>query len=233
MTAHERVIKMFGGIDKVPEYLLRALGLREAAQKSREKAQRKHEERKKREQERIKSLRRPPRNVQLHLIFGGRKGKVTWEPPETAGELKPAGYWVSEERNGEWTAHGDYVLPHIRSAVLFGTGPARVETWYHQMALEESYPASAVPVVDTPAVPTDLPSDPNPHADLIETVRGYLTAKGRPPGYYDRWRRVLAGLGAETHANPMKADEAQSYVDRGWGDRWPPVVKALREMTDA
>ena len=48
---------------------------------------------------------------------------------ETVAELEPAGYWVSEERNGEWTKHGDYLLPHIRSATLFGTGPAYVETW--------------------------------------------------------------------------------------------------------
>ena len=72
-------------------------------------------------------------------------------------------------------------------------------------------------------------SEPNPHAELIEDVRGYLTATGRPEAYFDRWRRVLAGLGAEAHDNPMTADEAQGYVDAGWGHRWPPVVKALRE----
>ena len=72
-----------------------------------------------------------------------------------------------------------------------------------------------------------------PYAELVETVRDYLEATGRPEAYFDRWRRVLAGLGAEEHDNPMTADEAQSYHDRGWGPRWAPIAKALREIEAA
>ena len=142
---------------------------------------------------------------------------------------------MSEKRNGSWTKHGDYVLPGVREVILFGTGPASVETWYHQMALGEFYSAPAIlvakdsaPAAPAPAAPGNTEEADSPDRDLIQTVRSYLTATGRPRGYYDRWRRVLAGLGAESHPKQMTAAEAQSYVDKGWGDRWPPVVAALR-----
>ena len=143
MTARERVIKMFGGIEKVPAYLRRALGLREKARDESRQRIREHEERQQHERDRVKALRRPPTDVRIE----GRR--IYWDPPETAGELEPAGYWVSEKRNGEWTKHGDYVLPHVRSAVLFGNhdgsaGPAYVETWYHGMALGEMYRSPVV-----------------------------------------------------------------------------------------
>ena len=61
MTARERIIKMFGGIDKVPAYLIRALGLRKQAEDRRKEELRAHKEKKEQERERVKSLRRPPR----------------------------------------------------------------------------------------------------------------------------------------------------------------------------
>lgn len=94
------------------------------------------EEKDKKEQERLArlALRKPPARV-------WRIGNVIfWEPPATANQLTPLGYWVSEERNGEWTAHGDY-LPHAtaRESWLFSTGPAQVETIYNQQRLGEHY----------------------------------------------------------------------------------------------
>ena len=138
MPTREQLIEQFGGIENVPEYLRRGFEAQDAAQKRREQEQADYEARKEAERERIKALRRPPTNVRLE----GRI--IRWEPPETAEELEPLGYWVSEERNGSWTRHGDYVLPHIRSATLFGSGPAYVETVYDQMALGEMYRSPVV-----------------------------------------------------------------------------------------
>ena len=235
MPVPDYLVKRFGGLAKVPQYIKDHFKNR--ARLKREEQERLEEARreKEREYQRIKALRRPPTNVRLELTPNGRVGKIIWEPPETADELPPAGYWVSEERNGEWTAHGDYVLPHVRSATLFGTGPARVETWYHQMALGESYPSPVVtaqkpepePVKTEPALGAEKPQA---NAALIETLRGYLAEeRGRPPIYYERWTRALAGLGAAEHDDPMTAAEAQKYADRGW-KRWVPVVKALRQI---
>ena len=117
MTLRERITRMFGAWSRVPDYLRKAVGMREAAAARREREAREAREREEAERARIKALRRPPRNVRLD----GRV--ITWEEPETAGELPPAGYWVSECYKGEWTKHGDYVLPNARAAVLFGDGP--------------------------------------------------------------------------------------------------------------
>lgn len=232
-TVRERVIRRFGGIDKVPDYLIRALGLRKAAEERREQEQRDHEAEVAAERARVKALRRPPQNVRL-------VGRVVhFEPPETADELEFAGFWVSECRNGDWTKHGGYLLPGVRSAALFGSddgsfGPCYVETWYHQMALGEMYRSRIIHAESPESESTPFAlHEPGPYVELIETVRGYVAKQGRPPAYYDRWKRVLSGLGdpayTKTHA-AMTSAEAQSYVDLGWGGRWPPVAKALREL---
>ena len=110
------------------------------------------------------------------------------------------------------------------------------------MALGEGYSAPAIPVdesasaVDETAksgTETRDPVDTNPDAPLIASVLGYLAVKGRPAAYYDRWQRCLAALEGTGHSYPMTAAEAQGYVDAGWGDRWPPIVEALRRREAA
>ena len=168
MPTREQIIKQFGGIENVPDYLRRGFEQQDEAEARREQQARDYKAVKERERERIKALRRPPTNVRLE----GRR--VSWEPPETASQLEPAGYWVSEEYKGEWTKHGDYLLPHFRSATLFGTGPAYVETWYHGMALGEMYRSPVVSAADDP--PTRLDR-------IISAVRSYSgrrTRDGRP-----------------------------------------------------
>ena len=49
----------------------------------------------------------------------------------------------------------------------------------------------------------------------------------------ERFTRVLAAFGVETHASPMTVTEAQGYVDRGWGTRWTRITKALQDIEDA
>ena len=222
MTARERIIKMFGSIDKVPAYLIRALGIREASRKRSADRVKEAEAEKERKRERIKSLRRPPSKV-------WRVGTtIFWLPPETADELEPDGYWISELRKGSWTKHGDYLRPDFRSAQLFGNNPARVEAYYHGTALGEVYMS-----------PTVHPSaDEDPY--LVNRVRYYISEGRRPPVYYERWRRVLCAFGVAKGkfvrgkhitplAPPMTAAEARGYADRGWR-RWEPVALVLEKL---
>ena len=49
----------------------------------------------------------------------------------------------------------------------------------------------------------------------------------------DRWDRTLLVFGktvSDTTLTPMTADEAQGYADTDWGERWVPVITALREI---
>ena len=63
-------------------------------------------------------------------------------------------------------------------------------------------------------------------AALISAVYDYAAETHVGSKHVDRWNRVLAVLGSETHDSPMTAAEAQTYADRGW-KRWVPVVEAL------
>ena len=222
MPTREQIIRMYGGWDGVPDYLRQGFEAQDEARERRAQDERDHKARIEAEHARIRSLRRPPQNVRLvHR-------KVFFEPPETADVLDFAGFWVSEVYKGSWTKHGNWLLPDKRSAVLYGEGPCYVETWYHQMKMREMYRSPIVYAMEPVPVVGGFP-----HAKLIAAVQGYLRAVGRSPLYYERWTRVLAGLGAEEHDNPMTADEAQRYVDMGWGHRWPPIVRALREIEGA
>ena len=161
MPIPEHLIKRFGGIDKVPDYIKKHYADREDQKRQREEEANKAKQEQEAEWARIKALRRPPQNVRLERV-GTYGMKIVWDPPETADEMPPAGYWVSEKRNGEWTKHGDYLLPEKREAFLYGQGPASVETWYHQMALGELYPSEQVHF--TP------PEAPDTREDKIDTA---------------------------------------------------------------
>ena len=126
----ERLIRIFGGWDRIPQYLKRGLQARDRARQRREDAERARREAEDREFKRLRSLRRPPENVRLTQEGSLKATKVHWDPPTTADQLRPNGYWVSEFDKGRWINHGDYVQPHIRSANLYGQGPARVESVY-------------------------------------------------------------------------------------------------------
>lgn len=155
---------------------------------------------------------------------------LLWEPPETFDQLKPAGFWISEERNGAWTMHGDYLPAHAREAELFGDGPARVEVVYPNY-LSRGKPSAIIE------------ESPGEQRFAVSRVRYWCTQEGRPDAYYERWRRVLAGFGVQEgkkgHADKpevyplepaMTAAEAQSYLDRGWGSRWEEVTPILRRL---
>ena len=193
MPTREQIIEQYGGLEHVPEYLRRGFEAQDRAQERREQAQRDHEAEVEAERERVKALRRPPRHV--HLVAVGALTKVRWSPPETAGELEPAGYWVSEERNGEWTKHGDYLLPEARESALYGSGPAYVETWYHGMALGEMYRS---PIVSNapPMQQKQIATDPEPTrmeriVAAVRTFTGRRTRRGAP---YVRALREHAGM---------------------------------------
>ena len=227
MPVPEWLSKRFGG--NVPDYIVRFYERRDAAKAERERKEKARQAKLYLERARIKALRRPPARV-------WRIGQTLfWEPPETEGQLKPAGYWVSEQRNGHWTNHGDYVLPDVFESQLFGTGPARVEAYYNDTALGEAYHSPAVEIAE------------GEHRFLVGAVKWYVTEKtrqGRAVGV-ERWRRVLAAFGVgekyydlrrgtvrngQLPLDPaMSADEAQGYADLGWS-RWKPVALALRRL---
>ena len=69
-----------------------------------------------------------------------------------------------------------------------------------------------------------------PYASLIQNILGWRDEQAPGSDHHERWTRALAALGHGSHANPMTAAEAQTYVDRGWGGRWQPVVNALTQI---
>ena len=69
--------------------------------------------------------------------------------------------------------------------------------------------------------------DSGSNASLITDILGWRAEQGKESDHYKRWTRALAALGHGSHNNPMTASEAQTYVARGWGGRWQPVVDAL------
>ena len=213
------LVRRFGGIDRVPDYIKRHF---ERRTQMRDDAARAARERREREHARIKALRRPPARV-------WRVGyTVLWEPPETLRELRPLGYWLSEQRHGQWTAHGDYLPEPAREGRTFGLGPVRVEVKYDQQALGEVYVS---------------PSVSHHHSDdpvLISRIRFYASETHKGRAHCDRWRRVLAAFGVREAkvgwagrppVGPLEPAitlaEAQRCAARGWR-RWVPVADALR-----
>ena len=220
----ERISKQFGGWDKVPQYLKEALGFREQVrQASKEKAaalKRKRAE----EQAKREALWKPPAKV-WRVGF-----TLFWTAPETVGQTRLLGYWVAESGS----LHGDYVPADVFESQLYGTGPASVTAYYADMG---HYNGSVSPTVYFTQ---------GEHCCVVGAVRYYAAQGGRPPAYYERWRRVLAALGVtggrwydlrrgvmdsrvQPLDPPMSAKEAQGYADR-WGGRWVPVAKVLARL---
>ena len=182
MPTREQLIEQYGGWDNLPGYLKQGFQQQDDAQERREQEQRDHEEAEEAERARLQALRRPPINARLVPILNGRRRKIVFEHTETVDELPPLGYWVSEEYNGGWTKHGDYipateggVLRDKLEATLFGMGPARVETVYDQMKLREFY--------YSPIVHAEEAQEPSRMDRIVAAVRSYTgrrTRDGRP-----------------------------------------------------
>ena len=79
----------------------------------------------------------------------------------------------------------------------------------------------------------DTPTGAHPAVDpaLIAQIREWMAAPGANVAVRnERFTRVLAAFGVESHANPMTVAEAEGYVRRGWGGRWQPIVDALKAI---
>ena len=208
MGIRQYLINRFGSYEQIPDYLKRALGLRERVVSEREKAARERAHREMEERKRTLALRKPPAKV-------WRVGNtICWEAPDTFSEARPEGFWISEYRNGQWTAHGDYVLPDKRHSKLFGNNPCRVETKYPQQALGEAY--------YSPVVEAD-PADP-PY--LVSKVGFQATKEADNPIYGPLFRRALYAFGLRTQevywggkphvrpeSPPLTAAEAEEQSD--------------------
>ena len=65
---------------------------------------------------------------------------------------------------------------------------------------------------------------------LIAQIREWMAAPGaNVAARNERFTRVLAAFGVESHANPMTVAEAEGYVRDGWG-RWQAIVDALKAI---
>ena len=219
----QHLVDRFGGMDKVPDYIKQFYARRAAQAQQRAREAQEAKERKERERAAVKALRRPPATV-------WRIGRtLLWTPPSTAGQLEPAGYWISERRNGAWTKHGDYLPPTAREAQLYSDGPAYVEAYYHDTALGEVYRSRII-------------SNPGDPPMIVSRVRFCASERRKGIRHVNRCRRVLAGFGVTEakvgwagHAAvsplspPMTADEAQRYA-RGDSRLWSPIITILRRL---
>ena len=97
--------------------------------------------------------------------------------------------------------------------------------------------SGTVAIADDDAAPadtsTETPTGAHPAVDpaLIAQIREWMAAPGGNVAVRnERFTRVLAAFGVESHANPMTVAEAEGYVRRGWGGRWQPIVDALKAI---
>ena len=86
----------------------------------------------------------------------------------------------------------------------------------------------------------DLKPGPEPWW-LVGRVRGYASEVRHGSTHVDRWLQVLAAFGAWKQTpvrgtmidpkgyDPMTAEEARDYANRGWG-RWNPVAEYLERQ---
>ncbi len=66
---------------------------------------------------------------------------------------------------------------------------------------------------------------------LIAQIREWMAIpSANAAARNERFTRVLAAFGVESHANPMTIAEAEGYVRRGWRGRWQPIVDALKAI---
>ncbi len=139
------------------------------------------------------------------------------------------------------TAGGNYTV--YITAYLQNGGKRRGEISF-RMPSPPPPTKTAVPT-HTPVPPQQSPQDQpaplqaeepsqqqpsGPYASLIQNILGWRDEQAPGSDHHERWTRALAALGHGSHANPMTAAEAQTYVDRGWGGRWQPVVNALTQI---
>ena len=164
---------------------------------------------------------------------------VLWEPPATVDQLKPAGYWLSEQLpDGTWTAHGDYLPSDVREGRLFGDSPCQVEVVYPGYLSR----GKSSPTIEETA---------GENRFAVSRVRYYCTLQSYGEEYVNRWRRVLAAFGVvngkKGHASrplvwpldpPMTVEEAERYLNQEWQqidgqqrDPWAMVLPILKRLT--
>ncbi|MCY3596436.1 MAG: hypothetical protein OXG71_03240 [Rhodospirillales bacterium] len=84
---------------------------------------------------------------------------------------------------------------------------------------------------DDDAAPETGTAHPAVDPALIAQIREWMKPQGpNAAARNERFTRVLAAFGVESHANPMTVAEAEGYVRRGWGTRWQPIVDALKAI---
>ena len=163
MPVPEYIVRQFKGLVNVPSYIRRHFARRDELDAQREEEICLAKERKEAAFQEKRKLRRAPARVWLEHSYNGRLTTIHWEQTSTSSELQPTGYWVHEEYKGNWTKHGDFVLPDVRSATLYGNGPAAVEAYYANLSgLGEAFIRHAEELVKQP--------EREPKPEVVETV---------------------------------------------------------------
>lgn len=157
--------------------------------------------------------------------------QIFWEAPDSP---EPVIWYRIHEQNGDgsWGVHGTTLPPTARESVLYGDALCRIEAKYAQTGFA------------TPGLGPVLQWNPEDGRFLVNGVRYYVAEKMRQGNIVgaNRWRRALAGMGV-TEAKvgiaggplvhplepAMTAEEAQSYVDKGW-NRWIPVARTMARL---
>ena len=97
--------------------------------------------------------------------------------------------------------------------------------WQERCIEANGYPDLAPKPIIDPKIPLM-----KKYASLIDDVKYYASEVDHGPLHVERWKRVLTALGAtQPGYSPMTADEAVTYLNRGW-ERWREPLKALREI---
>ena len=67
---------------------------------------------------------------------------------------------------------------------------------------------------------------------VIDAVTDWRNEQAAGTAHYERWDRVLAAFGAVNRNDPMTAQEAQTYADKGW-QRWVAITDILKNVESA
>ena len=127
---------------------------------------------------------------------------------------------------------GDWSTPQTVTVRGLSAGATAVS--HTVQTTDPAYLEALLPTVAVTVAAPHAEQGGGPYAALVAKVKEW---RNDPccvddQAHTDRWDRVLLALGetvADASLEPMTADEAQTYADRGW-TRWVEVAAALREL---
>ncbi len=155
------------------------------------------------EDDRRAALRGPPVNCRRE------DNTLYWDPPDLEDGEAPECYWVSEERNGEWTQLQPPIYPgEALQRHLYGNGPGRVSAYYPNEPQRLGWGYRHGPVLKRPA------ETPERMARIVEAVRTYtgpcLIVSGAPYLVYLRRHAKMPGISSAERHEAFRQVEAEA-----------------------